>query len=81
MPNLENEFKYYIEHKVELAEKYSGKYVVIKNDCLIGVYDDLMEAVTTTAQSEPLGSFLVQLCSADQNDVMCSFHSRVSIAR
>lgn len=81
MPNLDKEFQFYLEHKAELAEKYSGKYVVIKEDTVLGVYNDIMVAVRETAKTEKLGSFLVQLCSSNDDNIMCSFHSRVSFAR
>lgn len=81
MPNLDKEFQYYLNHKAELAEKHSGRYVVIKEDAVLGVYNDIMEAIRETSKTEKLGSFLVQLCSSSDENVMCSFHSRVSFAR
>ncbi len=35
---LEKEFKYYLDHQKDLIEKYKGRYVVIRNDEVIGDY-------------------------------------------
>ena len=36
---LEKEFTYYLDHQSELVEKYNGKFLVIKGEDVIGVYD------------------------------------------
>lgn len=77
---LQQEFEYYISHQAELVEKYSGKYIVIKNRKVIGVYDSEDMAVTETSKSETLGTFLVQLCEAGKDNYTQTFHSRVAFA-
>ena len=56
------DFSYFISHQKELVEKYRGKFIVIKNDQVISVFDDEIEAIIETQKSYPLGSFLVQQC-------------------
>ena len=80
MKPLEKEFKYYVEHQNELVEKYKGKYVVIKNDKVLGAYDDQLEALKITCQTEELGTFLVKKCEPGMESYTQTFHSRVSFA-
>ncbi len=57
---LKKEFEYYLAHQTELVEKYNGKFLVIKNEEVIGIYDDQVQAVTLSRKSHELGTFLVQ---------------------
>jgi len=76
---LENEFKYYLDHQAELVKKYSGKFIVIKNESVIGVYDNNIEAYTETIKVEELGSFLIQHCFTGSESYTQTFHSQVII--
>ena len=75
--NLEAEFRYYVEHQADLAQQYAGKFLVIKNQSVIGVYDDDVEAVQETTRTHEMGTFLVQECSVDQESVNLVCHSRM----
>jgi hypothetical protein len=78
---LKREFDYYLKHQKELSEKYDGKFIVIKNETILGVYDSELEAVEQTAKTEELGTFLVQRCTRDDSGYTQTFHSRVTIPR
>ena len=75
---LKEEFDYFLKHQVEFAEKYNGKFVVIKNQKVIGVYNTELKAVDETAKTEEMGTFLVQKCERGDASFTQSFHSRVS---
>ena len=75
---LEKEFQYYLSHQAALVEKYNEKFVVIKNDELIGVYDSEEQAYFETIMHHEVGSFLIQLCEAGDKSYTQSYHSRVS---
>lgn len=77
--SLEKEFKYYIDHQDELVKKYSGKYVVIKDTKVLGVYDSELEAVQKTTEKYELGTFLVQKCEPGSESYTQTYHSRVSL--
>ena len=77
MQQLTAEFEYYLEHQSELAEKYEGKYIVIKGKKVIGEYEDQIEAIEFTAREHELGTFLVQKCDPDPESTIQTFHSRV----
>lgn len=76
---LKKEFEYFLEHQKELADKYEGKFIVIKNQKILGVYDSEIEAVTKTSKEEELGTFLVQKCEHGDASFTQTFHSRVSL--
>lgn len=77
---LEKEFKYYLEHQDELVKKYNGKFIVIKNCEVIGVFDSELEAVNKTAEKYELGTFLVQKCEPGTESYTQTYHSRVLFA-
>ena len=77
---LEKEFKYYLEHQDELVKKYNGKFIVIKNCEVIGVFDSELEAVEKTAEKYELGTFLVQKCEPGAESYTQTYHSRVLFA-
>ena len=75
---LEKEFKYYIKHQDELVKQYNGKFIVIKNRKVIGVYDSQSEAIEKTMEEHELGTFLVQKCEPGDESYTQTYHSRVA---
>jgi len=74
---LEKEFKYYLDNQDELVKKYNGKFIVIKNQKVIGNYSTELEAIKKTSQKEKLGTFLIQKCEPGVDSYSQMFHSRV----
>jgi hypothetical protein len=55
------EHRYYMINKKGLLERFKGKVIVIKNEKVIGSYDNQLDAVDKTVSSgHELGTFLVQ---------------------
>lgn len=77
--NLEKEFQYFLDHQSELVKRYGGKFIVIKNQTVIGVYDNETEAFTETQKQHQLGTFLIQECKPGSEVYTQTFHSRVFI--
>lgn len=77
---LEKEFQFYIEHQQELVEKYNGKYLVIKNQQVIGIYNTEIEAIKQSSKEHELGTFLVQKCEPGKDSYTQTYHSRVIFA-
>ena len=77
--NLEKEFQYFLDHQKELVEQYGGKFIVIKNQQVIGVYDAEAEAFTETQKQHELGTFLIQECKSGSEVYTQTFHFRVLI--
>lgn len=76
---IENEFKYYLDHQSELVEKYNGKFIVLKNEQVIGAYSSNQEAYSETIKKEALGTFLIQHCTPGAESYSQTFHSQVII--
>lgn len=57
---LETERQYFAQHHAELIAKHLGKFVVIKGEELIGVFNTIEEALSEGARQFRLESFLVR---------------------
>jgi hypothetical protein len=71
------DFQYFLENLDRLFSEYGNKYIAIKNKTILGVYDDFVEAITNTAKTESMGSFIVQHCSNNIANHTAVFHSNV----
>lgn len=78
--NLKKDFEYYLEHQTALVRKHGGKFIVIKDQSVIGAYDTELQAVQETAKTHPLGTFIVQKCEPGEESHSHVFHSRVAFA-
>jgi hypothetical protein len=77
---LEKEFKYYIDHQKDLVAKHEGKFVVIKGDQVLDVYDSEMEAYNASIKTNELGTFLIQQCLPGKDNYTQAFNARVIFA-
>jgi 3-methyladenine DNA glycosylase AlkD len=75
---LEREFDYYLKNQGELIKKFSGKFIVIKDEEVIGAYDTELEAIKEASKHNELGTFLVQKCEPGSENYTQTFHSRVA---
>ncbi len=78
MTQLEKEFNYYLQNQEEFVKLYNGKYIVIKDNELRGVYDTELEAIRETSKKYEFGTFLVQKCEPGNISYTQSYHSRVA---
>ena len=75
---LDKEFKFYLENQSELAKQYFSRYIIIKEQQVLGDYATEIEAVLA-AQNEmklKIGTFLVQQCLPGVENHTQFFHSR-----
>jgi len=77
---LKAEFDFYLANQAEMVKKYNGKFIVIKNRQVIGVFDDQVKAVEETVKKEELGTFLVQKVEPGEGAYTQTFHSRVTFS-
>lgn len=73
-------FDYYLAHQDDLVEKYDGKFIVIRNDTVLGAYGDEATAIRETTKTHAIGTFLVQRVSPGDTAYTQTFHSRVVFA-
>lgn len=79
---LKNEFQYYLDNQEALVKSHFGRYIVIKDNNILGDFNSEIEAILF-AKNElklPLGTFLVQHCMPGKENYTQLFHSRVSFS-
>ena len=74
---LEKEFKYYLDNQEELLKKFSGRFIVIKGEEVLGDYDSEVEALLESRKKHEVGTFLIQKCTPGEEDYTETYHSRV----
>ena len=76
--DMRNEFKYYLDHQAELLPQYSGKYLAIVGDQVVGAYTDQDEAYHTCRKQYGAGNFLIQLCTPGDSAYTIRFYSPIN---
>lgn len=74
---LKHEFEYFLEHQADLAKRYGGQFIVIKDRRVLGAYPDQLRAVLETAKRHEIGTFLVQKADTGPEAYTRTFHSHV----
>lgn len=74
---LDKEYKFYLRNQKEFAKKYSGKFILIKDQQIQGVFQTKEEAYNQASQKFQLGTFLIQECKLTNEEVVQTFNSRV----
>ncbi|MEO8664635.1 MAG: hypothetical protein ABI462_03985, partial [Ignavibacteria bacterium] len=72
---LEKEFKYYIKNQEELVKKYKGRFLVIKDEKVVGDYIDKVTAYNESVKKYELGTFLIQQCLPGKDNYTQTFTS------
>lgn len=63
---LEKERKYFSEHHADLMSRYPGKFVLIKDEEIIGTFDTIENALAEGARRFGLEAFLVRQITATE---------------
>lgn len=62
-----DDFNWFLKNYNDFYTMYGICYIVIKQKTILGTYNDLGTAIKETLKSEPIGSFIVQLCNGDKS--------------
>lgn len=73
---LKKEFQYYLDNQQEIVSKYSGKFVIIKDQIIKGSFDSHGEAYEYATKNFEIGSFLIQHCIPGVDSYTQTFHTR-----
>ncbi len=57
---LDREYEFYICNKKELLKKYLNKYIVIKDNDIIGIYKEFDKAMNEALKKYKIGNFMVK---------------------
>ena len=77
---LQIELEYFKGHQEELVKKYEGRFLVIKDRTVQGVYDTEISAYEFASKNFTLGTFLIQHCLPGQESYTQTFHSRATFS-
>ena len=77
---LEKEYQYFQDNRESLVKEYKEKYIVIKENSVIGSYDTETEAFVETTKEYEAGTFLIQHCVSEDETQKQVFHSRVTFS-
>lgn len=67
-------YEYYISNKKELCKKYLNKYLIIKDESVVGAYETFEEALKEAKNIEA-GTYIIQKCEKDEEVQI--FHTRI----
>lgn len=73
---LEKELEFFIANQQKFVSEYRGKFIVIKERAIIGVYDNPLEAYLDTQTKHQLGTFLIQHCEPGPEAYTVTISSR-----
>jgi hypothetical protein len=76
---LKKEFQYYLTHQPDLVKKFKGRFIVIKDQKVIGDYASHSEAYNETIKTVQLGTFLIQHCLPGKEGHSQTFHTQAII--
>lgn len=76
---LDKEFQYYLANQESLVKSHFGRYIIIKDEKVLGDFNSEIEAILFAKKELglELGSFLVQHCMPGKESYTQLFHSRV----
>ena len=75
---LEKNFEYYLANLDELAKKYNGKYIALKECKVLGAYNTFNDALLyTEKQGHERGTFIVQKASTDPSAYTMTYRNNL----
>lgn len=79
MSDLNNEYQFYLSNQDELIKEYNDKVIVIKNQEVVGSFDNEEQAYFFAKEKFELGTFLIQRCSENEKTYKATYRSRVRV--
>lgn len=64
--NRNSDFEWFLDNYNNFYKEYGRKIIVIKNQSVLGVFDDKNSAIDETIKKHRLGTFIVQECNGDE---------------
>ena len=74
------DYDFFINNLAKLYKEYGHRFLVIKNERVIGAYHSFDDAYTDTIKTEDLGTFLIQECVENPDDLIMHFSSNIEFA-
>ena len=77
---LKKEFEFFIKHQEKLANEYPGKFLIIKDQAVQGVYENELNAYSEGKKKFELGTFVIQRALLGKEVYTQTFHSQATFA-
>jgi hypothetical protein len=74
----EQDFNYFLQNMESLYKAHGHKFVSIKNQAVLGVYDTFNAALENTLKTDELGTFLIQECLENKDKLVNQFQGNVT---
>ena len=74
------DYEYFKSHLSGLLKKYKGKFLVIKDEAVVGAYFSFDEAYNDAVNTLAPGSFIIQQCVKDENNTASFMSNNVTFA-
>jgi len=78
--NYMDDFDFFNNNIASLYREYGHCFLVIKNEMVIGAYHSFDDAFNETTMTEKLGTFLIQECAENPEDLIIMFQDNVKLA-
>ena len=75
------DYDYFINNLATLYKVYGHRFLVIKSEQVIGAYYSFDDALNETVKTEKPGTFLIQECVENPEDLILKFQGNVAFAR
>lgn len=72
---FEKELAYFIAHQKDLVAKYDGKTLVLRENELVGVYDNPLQAYLEAQKQFEPGTFMIQPCAPGPEAYTVTIHA------
>ena len=73
----DKDFDYFLANMKNLYSEHGHKFVSVKNQSILGVYNTFNDALENTLKTEKLGTFLVQECFDNKEKMVQHFQCNV----
>jgi hypothetical protein len=74
----DQDFDYFLKNMESLYKAHGHKFVAIKNQAVLGVYDNFNAALENTLKTDELGTFLIQECLESKEKLVNHFQGNVT---
>jgi len=76
---LEKEYKYFQDNLESLLKEHKGKFLIIKDASVQGIFNTYNEALANALTKYKLGQFLIQECIKESLSTAHFFNSNVIV--
>ncbi|MBO4963751.1 MAG: hypothetical protein J6C65_02285 [Prevotella sp.] len=77
MCEIKNLYKFFLDNKDSLIQKYTGQFLVISASYDVAAFPSRQEAYSFGAKTYGIGNMMIQECSDSALNKVRKFHSRV----